>query len=62
MIVNYLLVAVLSELLIGYGEGQEFGTVPSLPVTGICLNCKIMILYYHDRCETLHGRRQYNYF
>ena len=37
IVISYLLVAVLSELLIGYGEAQEFGTVPPLPVTGICL-------------------------
>ena len=55
-----LLVVVLHELLIGYGEAQEFGTVPLLPVTGICL--LYMILYYHDRCETVPGRRKYNYF
>ena len=55
-----LLVVVLSELLIGYGEeAYEFGTVPPLPVTGICL--LYMISYYHDRCETVPGRRKYNY-
>ena len=35
IVINYLLVVVLSELLIGYGEAQEFGTVPPLPVTGM---------------------------
>ena len=60
IVISYLLVAVLSELLIEYGEAQEFGTVPPLPVTGICL--LYMILYYHDRCETVPGRRKYNYF
>ena len=60
MVINYLLVAVLNELLIGYGEAQWFGTAPSLPVTGIYL--LYMILYYHDRCETVPGRRKYKYF
>ena len=55
-----LLVVVLHELLIGYGEAHEFGRVPPLPVTGICL--LYMILYYHDRCETVLARRKYNYF
>ena len=58
--INYLLVAVLSELLIRYGEAQWFGIVPPLPVTGICL--LYMILYYHDRCETVPGRRKCSYF
>ena len=60
IVISYLLVAVLSELLIGYGETQEFGTVPPLPVAGIRL--LYMILYYHDRCETVLGKRKCNYF
>ena len=61
-IISYLLVVVvLSELLIGYGEAQLDGTVPPLPVTGICL-LYMILYYYHDRCETVPGRRKYNYF
>ena len=61
IVISYLLVAVLSELLTGYGEAQpKFGTVPPLPFTGICL--LYMILYYHDRCETVPGRRKCSYF
>ena len=60
IVISYLLVVVLSELLTEYGEAQLDGTVPPLPVTGIYL--LYMILYYHDRCETVLGRRKYNYF
>ena len=42
--INYLLVAVLSELLIEYGEAQDFGTIPPLPFTGI-----IIMFIVYDR-------------
>ena len=46
IVISYLLVVVLSELLTGYGEAQEFqfGTVPPLPVTGIRLLYNDIIL------------------